>query len=164
MMSKRVFCPLRSIGLSAVLLALVSGLHAQTAGEAISIGNDDIGGVVNSTKGPEGGVWVIAETTDFPTKFVKIVVTDDRGRYLVPQLPKANYKVWVRGYGLVDSEPVQTTPGRIVNLTAVLAPNARAAAEYYPAIYWFSLLQDRKSTRLNSSHVAISYAVFCLKK
>src|SRR5439155_550711 len=63
MMSKRVFCPLRSIGLSAVLLALVSGLHAQTAGEAISIGNDDIGGVVNSTKGPEGGVWVIAETT-----------------------------------------------------------------------------------------------------
>jgi len=119
---------------------LVSGLHAQTAGEAISIGNDDMGGVVNSTKGPEGGVWVIAETTDFPTKFVKIVVTDDRGRYLVPQLPKANYKVWVRGYGLVDSEPVQTTPGRIVNLTAVLAPNARAAAEYYPAIYWFSLL------------------------
>src|SRR5256884_3506305 len=102
--------------------------------------SDLIGGVVNSTKGPEGGVWVIAETTDFPTKFVKIVVTDDRGRYLVPQLPKANYKVWVRGYGLVDSEPVQTTPGRIVNLTAVLAPNARAAAEYYPAIYWFSLL------------------------
>src|SRR5439155_25332538 len=26
------------------------------------------------------------------------------------------------------------------------------------------LLEDRKSTRLNSSHVAISYAVFCLKK
>src|SRR5437868_15460044 len=26
------------------------------------------------------------------------------------------------------------------------------------------LLQDRKSTRLNSSHVSISYAVFCLKK
>src|SRR6266571_3746586 len=72
MMSKRVFCPLRSIGLSAVLLALVSGLHAQTAGEAISIGNDDIGGVVNSTKGPEGGVWVIAETTDFPTKLLTI--------------------------------------------------------------------------------------------
>src|SRR5690625_5926810 len=27
-----------------------------------------------------------------------------------------------------------------------------------------TFLQDRKSTRLNSSHVAISYAVFCLKK
>src|SRR6516225_4809387 len=140
-MSTRVFCPLRLIELSVVLVALASGLNAQTRGEAISIGNDDIGGVVESTKGPEGGVWVIAETTDFPTKFVKIVVTDDRGRYLVPQLPEANFKVWVRGYGLVDSEPVHTTPGRIVNLTAVLAPSARAAAEYYPAIYWFSLLQ-----------------------
>jgi len=129
------------IELSVVLVALASGLNAQTRGEAISIGNDDIGGVVESTRGPEGGVWVIAETTDFPTKFVKIVVTDDRGRYLVPQLPEANFKVWVRGYGLVDSEPVHTTPGRIVNLSAVLAPSARAAAEYYPAIYWFSLLQ-----------------------
>src|SRR5690625_6675640 len=28
----------------------------------------------------------------------------------------------------------------------------------------YHLHQDRKSTRLNSSHVAISYAVFCLKK
>ena len=82
-MSKRVFCPLSSIGLSVALVASVSGLNAQTTGEAISIGNDDIGGVVESTKGPEGGVWVIAETTDFPSKFVKIVVTDDRGRYLV---------------------------------------------------------------------------------
>src|SRR5947208_5119172 len=141
MMSKRVFCPLRSIGLSAVLLALVSGLHAQTAGEAISIGNDDIGGVVNSTKGPEGGVWVIAETSDLPTKFVKIVVTDDDGRYVLPQLPKANYKVWVRGYGLVDSQPVQAIPGKIVNLTAVVARKPKAAAEYYPAVYWFSLLR-----------------------
>src|SRR5690625_6089180 len=31
------------------------------------------------------------------------------------------------------------------------------------AIQWLEEL-DRKSTRLNSSHVAISYAVFCLKK
>src|SRR5207249_7929063 len=33
--------------------------------------------------------------------------------------------------------------------------------------FWFFItqfLQDRKSTRLNSSHVSISYAVFCLKK
>src|SRR5690625_5454573 len=28
----------------------------------------------------------------------------------------------------------------------------------------FTFNKDRKSTRLNSSHVAISYAVFCLKK
>ena len=125
-----------------ILLASVTMLNAQQSdGEGISIGNDDIGGVVASTRGPEGGVWVIAETTELPTKFVRIVVTDDRGRYLVPQLPRANYKVWARGYGLVDSPSVPTTPGKIVNLTALVAPNARAAAEYYPAIYWFSLLQ-----------------------
>ena len=92
-------------------------------------------------KGPEAGVWVIAETTDLPTKFAKIVVTDDRGRYLLPDLPKASYNVWVRGYGLVDSPKTQTVAGKIVNLTAVPAPNPRAAAEYYPAGYWFSLMK-----------------------
>ena len=75
-------------------------------------------------KGPEAGVWVIAETTDLPTKFAKIVVTDDRGRYVMPDLPKANYSVWVRGYGLVDSPKVQTAPGKLLNLNAVVAPNA----------------------------------------
>ena len=29
-------------------------------------------------------------------------MTDDQGRYVVPDLPIAKYKVWVRGYGLVD--------------------------------------------------------------
>src|SRR2546427_10206167 len=124
------------------LTASLTGLGArQAAGQAVRVDNDDIGGVVSSAKGPEAGVWVIAETTDLPTKFVKIVVTDDGGRYVLPQLPKANYKLWVRGYGLVDSQTVQTVPGKIVNLTGVAAPNRRAAAEYYPAIYWFSLLR-----------------------
>src|SRR5438876_1467040 len=113
----------------------------QAAGGAVRIDADDLGGVVTSAKGPEAGVWVIAETTDLPTKFVKIVVTDDRGRYLLPDLPKANYNVWVRGYGLVDSRKVQATPGKNLNLTAVVAPNARAAADYYPAGYWFSLIR-----------------------
>src|SRR2546427_1258901 len=31
-------------------------------------------------------------------------------------------------------------------------------------VYFDSLIGDRKSTRLNSSHSQISYAVFCLKK
>jgi len=89
---------------------------------------------------------VIAETNDLATKFVRIVVTDDRGRYLLPDLSKANYRVWVRGYGLVDSAKVQASPGKLLNLTAVIAPDARAAAEYYPAGYWFSLLHVPEKT------------------
>jgi len=73
---------------------------------APAIDDDDIGGVVTSRFGPEAGVWVIAETKDLGTRFSKIVVTDERGRYVIPDLPKANYRVWVRGYGLVDSEKV----------------------------------------------------------
>jgi hypothetical protein len=139
-MTKRVLYPLIAIGV--ILLVSLRGLNAQQSpGETMSIGSDDIGGVVTSTKGPEAGVWVIAETADLSTKFVKIVVTDDSGRYLLPRLPKATYRVWVRGYGLVDSLPLQATPGKVINLTAALAPNSRAAAEYYPAIYWFSLLR-----------------------
>jgi hypothetical protein len=102
---------------------------------------DDIGGVVTGPSGPEAGVWVIAETRDLPTRLVKIVVTDDRGRYLLPDLPKASYDVWVRGYGLVDSPKQRATPGRTLALRAVPAPDARAAAQYYPAGYWLSLLK-----------------------
>ena len=102
---------------------------------------NDIAGVVTSANGPEAGVWVIAETSELPTKFVKIVVTDDRGRYVIPELPKASYSVWVRGYGLVDSPKRQAAPGSTLNLTAVVAPNSRAAAEYYPAGYWYSLMR-----------------------
>jgi hypothetical protein len=109
---------------------------------AVAVDADDLGGVVSSSKGPEAGVWVIAETNDLPTKFAKIVVTDSAGRYLLPDLPaKATYSVWVRGYGLVDSSKVQATPGRPLNLTATIAPSASAAAQYYPAGYWYSLLR-----------------------
>jgi hypothetical protein len=115
-------------------------VETQPTSPTIPIDSDDLGGVVSGPKGPEAGVWVIAETTDLPTKLVRIVTTDDQGRYVVPDLPKANYQVWVRGYGLVDSPKVQSTPGKIVNLAATVAPTARAAAEYYPAGYWFSLI------------------------
>ncbi|MBI2536586.1 MAG: carboxypeptidase regulatory-like domain-containing protein, partial [Gemmatimonadetes bacterium] len=122
--------------------ALVVALPArELTAQGPQIDADDIGGVVTGPNGPEAGVWVIAETTDLPTRFVRIVVTDDQGRYVVPDLPEANYSVWVRGYGLVDSPKTTAAPGRTLNLTAVRAPNPRAAAEYYPAGYWFSLLR-----------------------
>jgi hypothetical protein len=107
---------------------------------ALKIKGDAIGGVVTSAKGPEAGVWVIAETSDLPTRYIKIVVTDDKGRYVLPDLPKAKYKVWVRGYGLVDSDPVEASPGGARNLTPKIAPSAADAAEYYPAAYWYAML------------------------
>src|SRR3954466_9405620 len=109
---------------------------------AVAIDNDDIGGVVRGAKGPEAGVWVIAETSELPTKFTKIVVTDAQGRYVIPDLPpNVNYEVWVRGHGLVDSPKLRAKPGQQVSLTAVPAPNEAAAAHYLPAIYWFTMMK-----------------------
>jgi len=130
-----------AIGVAVLLAAAPTPLSAQqTQQAAIRIGEHDLGGAVTGKNGPEAGVWVIAETSGLPTPFAKIVVTDDQGRYVIPDLPQANYDVWVRGYGLVDSPRVVTTPGKTVNLTAVPAPNEAAAAQYYPSIYWFSML------------------------
>src|SRR5256884_6644978 len=124
------------------IVGLATGLCTwPLAAQTVPIGAADIAGVAPGPNGPEAGVWVIAETHDLPTKFVRIVVTDDQGRYLIPDLPKGTYAVWVRGYGLVDSPRTQATPGKPLNLTAVPAPNPRAAAEYYPAGYWFSLIR-----------------------
>ena len=131
------------VGAAALLAAWpVTRPSAQQASRVtVQIDDDDIGGVVTSKNGPEAGVWVIAETADLGTRFAKIVVTDDQGRYVIPDLPQATYSVWVRGYGLVDSPKVRSARGQVVNLNAVVAPNAAAAAEYYPAIYWFAMLR-----------------------
>ena len=139
--------PLGIVFFVIVALALGAGpdqgtrIAAQGADPAIALDRDDIGGVVTGPRGPEAGVWVVAETGDFDTRFAKIVVTDDAGRYVIPDLPDASYQVWVRGYGLVDSPKSSATPGRRVDLRATPAPNAAAAAQYYPAASWASLLE-----------------------
>ena len=127
-------------GWDIVAAALAGFVLPMSAGPAaaqnVAIDSDDIGGIVTGSNGPEAGVWVIAETRELGTRYIKAVVTDDRGRYVLPDLPTANYDVWVRGYGLVDSPKMRSGPGRTLNLTAVPAPNEATAAQYYPAIYW----------------------------
>jgi len=123
-----------------LLVARTTVAHPDTAVD-VKVGASDIGGVVTSGKGPEAGVWVIAETTDLPTRYIKEVVTDDRGRYLIPDLPKAKYSVWARGYGLIDSPKVEGEPGKTVDLEAKVAPDKKSAAQYYPANYWYALME-----------------------
>src|SRR5213080_1957044 len=119
----------------------------QAANQGVAIDGDDIGGTVTSRFGPEAGVWVIAETRDLGTRFAKMAVTDERGRYVIPDLPKANYQVWVRGYGLVDSPKVAAELGKILDLTAVIAPSLADAAQYYPALYWAAMIKIPDKSR-----------------
>ena len=123
------------------LLAMAAVLSGGGPALGVLAAGDDIAGTVTSAAGPEAGVWVIAETGDFDTSFRKTVVTDDAGRFLVPDLPAASYEVWVRGYGLVDSEKTSAQPGDEVALTVRAAASPREAAEIYPANYWYSLLE-----------------------
>ena len=104
-MKKQIISPL----LAATCLVAIRPAGAASAD--VPSAADVIAGVVKSTKGPEAGVWVIAETTDLPTRFIKIVVTDDQGRYVLPELPKAHYRIFVRGYGLIESTSVTGAPG-----------------------------------------------------
>ena len=144
-MGKETFGVGPLLGIAMLAAAFPADVRAQQSPvqqvAAPAIDDDDIGGVVTSRFGPEAGVWVIAETKDFGTRFAKIVVTDERGRYVIPDLPKANYRVWVRGYGLVDSEKVAAQPGNHLDMTAVVAPSLAAAAQYYPAAYWYSMVK-----------------------
>src|SRR5262245_3118764 len=140
-----------AIGLAALLAGPVNLGAQQAPTQAVAIDSDDIGGVVRGPSGPEAGVWVIAETTELPTKFSRMVVTDDQGRYLIPDLPRANYEVWVRGYGLVDSPKLRAKPGQQLNLTAVPAPNEAAAAHYYPAIYRYTMMKIPPASEFGGS-------------
>ncbi len=126
--------------LATAVAALTLPLGGGALAQSVTIDDNDIGGVVTGPNGPEAGVWVIAETSELPTKFARMVVTNDQGQYVIPDLPDVDYQVWVRGYGLVDSAKVRGEPGHMLNLEAVPAPDDKSAAHYYPAIYWYSML------------------------
>jgi len=125
-----------ALALSCILaLSTPALLPASAQQAAVQVGASDIGGTVSGPNGPEAGVWVIAETSDLPTRFIKSVVTDEQGRYLIPELPKASYQVFARGYGLVDSAKLAGEPGKTVNITAVAAPSPKAAAGVFSIAY-----------------------------
>jgi hypothetical protein len=138
---------IRTLIFSMVLIALFAGLGAYPSSALLQSQRNVpaptgyIQGVVQSDKGPEAGVWVIAETKDLLTNFIKIVVTDDQGKFMVPDLPNANYKVWVRGYGVVDSTPITMKPAtNSITLRATTAKTPQEAAQSYPGNYWLSLM------------------------
>jgi len=133
---------LMGVALTALVIALATSPGVIVQAQQAASPSGYLTGVVQGEKGPEAGVWVIAETKDLPTNFIKIVVTDDRGRFMLPELPDANYSVWVRGYGLVDSKPVQTKPTpTAMTLRATNAKTPQEAAKIYPGDYWLSMLE-----------------------
>ena len=151
----RIFLTLMlALALALCASSFRDGLRAQPPARsaAVAIDADDIGGVVTGPSGPEAGAWVIAETRDLPVRYIKIVATDDQGRYVIPDLPRARYAVWVRGYGLVDSAKTTSEPGKLVNFAATPAPTPADAAKYYPAIYWYSMLKIPPQSEM-SNHV-----------
>src|SRR5690606_14810157 len=134
-----------------------------TEGSTIEIDPDDIAGIVTSDAGPEAGVWVIAETDDFDTRFARIVVTDDEGRYLVPDLPDADYRLWVRGYGLADSEKVPARPGTTIDLAATVAQDPAVAAQVYPAAYWYAMMKLPREEELADLPGGLNYYLTWIK-
>src|SRR5690348_764574 len=125
---------------SSFLVATITTSLFARQNATVKVKSDEIGGVVSSAKGVEAGVWVIAETTGLPTRYIKEVVTDDQGRYLIPALPAATYTVWARGYGLSDSPKVSSRPGRQIDLHPEIA-DRKTAAQYYPANYWYAMMR-----------------------
>src|SRR4029450_6455826 len=115
----------------------------------VQVDRSSIGGtVVNAASGKaEAGVWVIAETK-LAVPYRKIVVTDDQGRFLVPDLPAASYDVWVRGYGLKDSGKTKAERGSQGKLQVNNAASPQEEAKSYPAAYWTSLIHPPSKDEL----------------
>jgi len=140
-MTKRIFRTAVATG----ALALTVGLAACGGGDETASSDGVIEGTVTSgADKPEAGVWVIAQTDDTPTPLRKIVVTDDAGKYVLPELPDAEYDVWVRGYGIKDSAKSTAKPGSTVDISAEAA-TGRDAARVYPANYWLSLFKPTQA-------------------
>ncbi|HWF38807.1 MAG TPA: hypothetical protein VG322_09825 [Candidatus Acidoferrales bacterium] len=129
------------------------------AAPAVQVDKSSIGGVVlnNAGQKPEAGVWVIAETKSLPVPYRKIVVTDDKGQFMVPDLPEGSYDIWVRGYGLHDSERTKAARGGRITLHVDNAKDAHEAARIYPANYWTSLVEPPPQSELPAKYTTQEY-------
>jgi hypothetical protein len=126
--------------MSVFSMAIMTFLMVETAHSGSAPVRSSIEGSVTSASGPEAGVWVIAETSLLGRRLLKIVVTDDQGRFALPDLPAAKYSVWSRGYGLLDSAHLQASPGETLSLKNSPASSPAQAAQIDPANYWESLI------------------------
>lgn len=161
-MSTNGSCLITRRSFSLIILLLVASC-AEPQSIQPDFDDGDIGGVVTSQRGPEAGVWVIAETGDLGTRFARIVVTDNEGRYVVPDLPAASYHVWVRGYGLADSKKLTAKPGlRIDHQVAVAASEAEAAV-VYPAAYWYAMMNLPTTTELAEINGGLNFYLTWMK-
>jgi streptogramin lyase len=156
--------------LAAALAAATTHRASGPDARAVSVDPRSIGGTVlnNEGRAREAGVWVIAETSSLPTPFRRIVVTDEQGRFLVPDLPQGAYEVWVRGYGLRDSARVKAALGDQLTLVASAASTPREAAQIYPSSYWLSLYQppprhELPSTFENDAHWTTDMKLGCMR-
>ncbi len=151
----------KMLWLLAAVICVASGLAVgqqnrpagNSGASGFPVDENSIGGVVMNSDGraPEAGVWVIAETRSLPAPFRKIVVTDEQGRFLVPDLPVAPYELWVRGYGLKDSEPMKISRGERVTIQVANARDPQEAARIYPPSYWTSLIQPPSKEEIPAS-------------
>jgi len=107
---KKLYSTYAAAGVAAIVAACMSAPQ----GGATSAG--DIGGTVASSKRSRSRRVGDRRNDRPPRRSTPARRHDDRGRYLIPDLPKANYSVWTRGYGLVDSPKVQSAPGATLDL------------------------------------------------
>jgi len=138
MIAKR---PLSMIAVGIVALAAMIAVVGCGSDDEAGADSGFIEGTVTSGDAkPEAGVWVIAETESLPTNYRKIVVTNDDGKFVLPELPEADYQVWARGYGLLDSAKVDAKAGDSVELTSEVA-TPQEAAKIYPSNYFLSMFE-----------------------
>ena len=127
--------------LVAVVVSGLSGCSSEAA--SIPIDGDDIGGTVTSAEGARSRR--LGHRGD---RRIRDALRENRRHGRSGSLSGSGsaagqlFKVWVRGYGLADSAKSDAAPGKIVNLTANVAPDAAAALRrIYPAAYWYAMMK-----------------------